>query len=296
LKVVSGFEKRIIMQYQHLVTQLSSIYPKNEAKSLARIVFEDVFKLKRDTPFEKIVFSDKEKNTLQQITTRLLQHEPLQYILGEADFYGLKFKVTPDVLIPRAETEELVYWVLQTLGNNAAHILDIGTGSGCIPITLKRKSPLSTLCAVDISDRALAIATQNSITNQAVIQFKNINILDKSQQHNLSKYHVIISNPPYIPQREKTLMAANVLDFEPALALFVEDDNALLFYECIADFALSHLYTNGYLFFECNEFNAKSVAQLLENKGFKHVILQKDMSGCDRMVRAQLLHSVLGEP
>ncbi|MEY4904514.1 MAG: hypothetical protein RLZZ292_2329 [Bacteroidota bacterium] len=271
--------------YTNFITQLSNIYAEAEAKSLARIVFEDVFQEKEIKKQDNRVFSDENQATLQQITTRLLQHEPLQYILGEADFYGLKFKVTPDVLIPRAETEELVYWIIQKMRNqNVVHILDIGTGSGCIPITLKKKMPYAEVTAVDISEGALAIATENATRNQVDVAFQQLDILDKKAWINMSHYTVIVSNPPYIPQHEKALMSANVLDFEPHLALFVENDDALIFYETIADFALQHLVRNGYLFFECNEFNAQQVIQLLENKDFTEVTLQKDMSGRDRMV------------
>ncbi len=277
--------KKMYTSYHTFLAQLSTIYAEPEAKSLARIVFEDVFQIKEVKKEDPRIFLEENKEKLHQIAMRLLHHEPLQYILGEADFYGLKFNVTPDVLIPRAETEELVYWIIQKMRNfGPISILDIGTGSGCIPITLKTKMPTASIEAVDISEGALSIATENAARNQVEVTFRQLDILDKNAWAKLPQYSVIVSNPPYIPQHEKALMAANVLDFEPHLALFVENDDALIFYETIADFALGHLLPTGYLFFECNEFNAQQVVQLLENKGFKEVALQKDMSGRDRMV------------
>lgn len=268
--------------YQQFVQQLSIFQTEREAKSIARIVFEDAFRLfdfQSDQPFLEI-------KKLQTIQERLLKNEPVQYILGQADFYGLKFKVTPAVLIPRPETEELVYWILEVVENLNSKILDIGTGSGCIPITLKKKMPTAEIIGLDISSDALAIAEQNAILNQVAVAFQQMDILVKEKWSSLPQFDIVVSNPPYIPYKEIGLMPKQVTDFEPNLALFVENDNALIFYSTIARFAREKLTKGGLLFFECNEFNAKKVVSLLKHLGFSQVILEKDMEGKERMVKA----------
>lgn len=269
--------------------QLATLYDSGEARSIARIVFEDALRV-HDLQSKAPLFNIQEEE-LNEIKVRLLQKEPVQYILGQADFYGLKFKVNQNVLIPRQETEELVYWVLETIQKEIKKsdlkLLDIGTGTGCIPITLKKKVPQLNIDALDLSQDALEIAALNANIHKTSITFLKYDILNQLEWQILSQYNIIVSNPPYIPQRERTLLPAYVVDFEPAIALFVNDENPLLFYDAIADFAASHLVTDGYLFFECNEFNAPEVVQLLENKGFKQVLLQKDINGKDRMIRAK---------
>ncbi|MFN7116402.1 MAG: peptide chain release factor N(5)-glutamine methyltransferase [Saprospiraceae bacterium] len=275
--------------YQNFIGSLSALYDPGEARSIARIVFEDALRV-HDVQSKAPLFNIQEEE-LYKIQTRLLQHEPIQYILGQADFYGLKFKVNQNVLIPRQETEELVYWILETIQkeikNSNLKLLDIGTGSGCIPITLKKKIPQLNVAALDVSQEALDIAKLNADFNKTAVQFQQYDILKRENWKLLSQYDIIVSNPPYIPQHERALMPAHVTRFEPELALFVADDNPLLFYDTIAEFALLHLTPDAYLFFECNEFNAAEVAQLVENKGFKQVVLQKDMNGKDRMIRAK---------
>ncbi len=275
--------------YQNFVSQLSEVYEPGEARSIARIVFEDALRV-YDLQSKATLFSIQEEE-LHKIQTRLLQKEPVQYILGQADFYGLKFKVNQNVLIPRQETEELVFCLLETIQkeikNSTLKLLDVGTGSGCIPITLKKKVPQLNIEALDVSQEALEIAIFNANFNKTFIRFFECDILDRVQWQICAQYNIIVSNPPYIPQRERVLMPAYVTDFEPAKALFVSDEHPLLFYDVIADFASLHLISDGYLFFECNEFNAQEVVQLLENKGFKQILLQKDMNGKDRMIRAK---------
>ena len=266
---------------------LHPIYDEGEAMSIARIVFEDAFSISN---FNRADDFGKEKEAqLEGILKRLLVHEPVQYILGEADFYGLKFKVNPAVLIPRQETEELVYWILESV-KETAHVLDIGTGSGCIPIALKHKQANLTVSAVDISEEALEVATENAAKNNCSIDFQAINILDRTAWGQLGEYDLIVSNPPYIPHDEKKVMPEGVKKYEPALALFVENREALIFYDVISDFALQQLKPNGQLFFELNEFNAKDVAALLSSKGFSCAI-QKDMSGKERMLKAVRISS-----
>jgi len=270
--------------YQQFVQQLSRFQTEREAKSIARIVFEDAFRLfdfQSTQPFLEI-------EKLQTIQERLVKNEPVQYILGQADFYGLKFKVSPAVLIPRPETEELVYWILESVQTPNLKILDIGTGSGCIPITLKKKIPTAEIIGLDISSEALAIAEQNALLNQTEVAFQQMDILIEENWNALPQFDIIVSNPPYIPYEEIGLMPKQVTDFEPNLALFVENDDALIFYSTIAQFAQQKLTPNGQLFFECNEFNAKEVVVILKKMGFSQVILEKDMEGKERMVKGMM--------
>jgi release factor glutamine methyltransferase len=290
---------------KELNDNLIALYGAGEAAAMCRYVFDDYFNVKataqQNEIFEHFLFDD-----FKTIQKRLLAGEPVQYVVGFAWFYGLKFKVNNSVLIPRPETEELVEWVLSTIENlqfirdnkeerkspssnpkSQIAILDIGTGSGCIPVTLKVKNPALQVTAIDVSESALITASRNAFRHNADIDFKRIDILNKSEWAQLADYQIIISNPPYIPMSEKQLMHDNVTQYEPHLALFVEDHNPLIFYDTIVDFALEKFEnTEGYLFFECNEFNAQEVVTLLRKKGFNNIILKQDMSGKDRMVRA----------
>jgi release factor glutamine methyltransferase len=276
---------------QDLVSTLTPQYGDREAASISRWLFDDYFGIKAQNTNDELMFETFLKTDFLSIKERLLNGEPIQYITGFAWFYGLKFKVNPNVLIPRPETEELVEWVLQTVGKRSdVKILDIGTGSGCIPVTLKIKNPSLDVTAVDISEGALITASRNAYRQNADVTFQRLDILNTDEWAKLNTFNIIISNPPYIPTAEKALMERNVLAFEPELALFVEDDNALIFYEKIAEFAQKHLYTEGvisYLFFECNQYNAGEVVQMLQKMGFSDVELRKDMSGNDRMIRAK---------
>jgi len=276
---------KINTAYQQFVKAIQAIHPEREAKSIARIVFEDAFKIFNFQSAQP--FSQTEQ--LLEIQQRLLKNEPVQYILGQADFYGLKFKVTPSVLIPRPETEELVYWILEEISTPNLSILDIGTGSGCIPITLKRKLPTSTVTGVDVSDQALKIAKANALLNQVTVDFQQVDILNKNESTQLPNFDVIISNPPYIPYSEIPLMPKQVVAYEPNLALFVENEDPLIFYRTIGLFGLEKLKKGGQLYFECNEFNAKKVVDLLQQMGYRQVDLEKDMEGKERMVRARQL-------
>lgn len=270
--------------YTQFVKNLQTIHPEREAKSIARIVFEDAFQL---FDFQSTQpFSHSEE--LLKIQARLLKNEPVQYILGQADFYGLKFQVTPDVLIPRPETEELVFWMLDEINKPSPSILDIGTGSGCIPITLKKKRPSIEIMGVDVSEKALAIAEKNAINKQVKVDFEKVDILNKKEWTRLPNFDIIVSNPPYIPYSEMGLMPAQVVENEPKLALFVENDDPLIFYRTIGLFGLEKLKTDGQLFFECNEFNTQEVVALLESMGYSSVDLQLDMEGKERMVRGVL--------
>ncbi len=266
------------------------IYEEREAESIARIVFEDAFQIHNFHRQDDL--SSEYLTRLGEIEKRLLSHEPVQYILGLADFYGLKFKVNKHVLIPRQETEELVLWILEE-GNKRVQkteikVLDIGTGSGCIPITLKKKMPNWKIDALDVSEQALIIARENAERNNTEINFFQLDILNETLWNDLDEYDIIVSNPPYIPENEEKLMPENVLKFEPHLALFVKDGNPLIFYEKIARFAVEKLNHRGELFFEVNEFNANQVLQIVENMNFAKTTLKQDLNGKFRMISAEI--------
>ena len=268
-----------------LTNSLKKIHSEGEAKSIVRIVFEDIFRIYSTE--NQSVISDSQIQKLKKVEARLLNHEPVQYIIGQADFYGLKFNVNPNVLIPRSETEELVYWILESGFSSNIQVLDIGTGSGCIPITLKKKQPNWQISACDVSPEAVETAKSNADLNQTEIELLTLDILDKSNWDFERKLDLIVSNPPYIPNAEKAIMPENVLENEPHLALFVEDENPLIFYDMISDFALQNLKTGGFLYFEMNEFNANSVKEMLIRKNFKNTEIRKDIYGKNRMIRTQ---------
>ena len=267
--------------------ELAGIYPDREIRSFEAIIFEHVmnysridFHLKRSEPIPPA-----KRKAIEEIVEKLKSHEPIQYILGEADFYGLKFKVTPAVLIPRPETEELVDWILKTNKLPFPFILDIGTGSGCIPVTLKKEIPEANMAAVDVSTEALEIARSNSEKHSVFVHFIHADILDWEKQEWPSKYDIIVSNPPYVRHLEKEQMERNVLDHEPHLALFVDDENALVFYRTIIEFAKKHLNLGGQLYFEINEAFGQEMIRLMEENGFTEIELHKDLNGKDRMIR-----------
>lgn len=277
--------------YQNFVIQLQTIYEISEAESIANMVFEEILYIKK----QHIFFLDKQINDaeieqLNTILNKLLTHEPVQYVLGIADFFGLRFRVNKQVLIPRTETEELVALIIKEvrnlkLQNDAVfNILDIGTGSGCIPIALKKNLPFAQVTAMDISTDALEVANENAFLNKTNIEFIEGDILNSQFSIPNSQFSIIISNPPYITQNEKLKMQKNVLHFEPHLALFVSDDNPLLFYNVIADFAKLHLTQNGKLYFEINENFGMEIKIMLENKGYDEVIIVKDLQGKNRVV------------
>ncbi len=275
--------------YRHFqndfIQNLNPLVGEGEARAICRYIFDDYFGVKN---FDEAVheFSIADLTTIKE---RLLAGEPPQYIVGFAWFYSLKFKVNPTVLIPRPETEELVEWVLSDNKGKNSRVLDIGTGSGCIPITLKVKNPALSVSAIDISESALITASRNAFRHGAEIDFSRLDILNEGEWSKTGSFDVIVSNPPYIPNREKNLMTPSVFSHEPSLALFVDDAEPLIFYEKITDFSIEKFSENepkkGALYFECNEFNANDVYNLLITKGFEQVELRKDMSGKNRMVR-----------
>jgi release factor glutamine methyltransferase len=282
----------LLKQYKtHFFDSLKNSQDEQEIESFFFILTEYLHNLKRvdlalNPNFE---LSDAEVEKWNIILADLQQEKPIQYIIGEAWFYGLQFEVNENTLIPRPETEELVEWILNspiTHHPSPITILDIGTGTGCIPISLKANLPQANVSAIDVSEKALEVAKRNAVSNKVEINFIQTNILEVEDlnQH----FDVIVSNPPYVRNLEKEEIKKNVLDYEPHLALFVEDTDALLFYRKIAQLALKNLAPNGLLFFEINQYLGKETVELLENLGFKNIELKKDMYGNDRMIRCTI--------
>ena len=269
---------------------LTTVYDANEIEALTLMVISEITNLSNGQikafPEKEITLEQAER--FNNIRSRLQTGEPVQYILGYTEFYGLPFKVTPSVLIPRPETEELVEWVLTCVDKSQPEInmLDIGTGSGCIAISLKKNLPKAQVSAIDISTGALDVAKQNAVLNEVDIKFIEADILNPSTFSLQYPAQIIISNPPYVTLHDKMQMHANVTDFEPHTALFVPEDNPLLFYKAIADFAVEKLKPNGLLFLEINESLGNETVEMLKVKGFKNIELRKDMSGRDRMIKA----------
>lgn len=271
------------------IEDLKSIFTEREARYLVDLLLEFVLEIDKSKVLTgDVSMNENQVSLFNEYILRLKKDEPIQYILEEEFFYGMPFKVTKDILIPRPETEELVEWILEDFQNkDDLKILDIGTGSGCIAITLKVNTLHSEVHAVDVSEAALEIAEVNALNLGAEIFFKHLDILLEEDWRKLEKYDIIVSNPPYIPNKEKTLMHNNVLKYEPPTALFVQDDDPLIFYHKIAQLAIQKLNTKGVLYFECNEYNAFEVEALLK-KHFQDVDLKKDINGKIRMVRAKL--------
>ena len=262
--------------------ELTQFYSNKEVQNMAFWCIHSISKLSRS---EYLLSSNSplSKETVsfyQSVVSRLQNFEPLQYILGECEFYGLSLKVSPSCLIPRPETEELVHWILQ---HNFTKALDIGTGSACIPIALAKHKEAQ-ITALDISSDALSIARENAKKNTVDIHFIEHNIFNDIDLK--TSFDLIVSNPPYVLESEKTLMNNNVLDYEPHLALFVSDNDALIYYTRIIDFSKVHLQREGLLFLEINEQKSVEIKDLLENNGFENVLIKKDMQGKNRMVKA----------
>lgn len=269
----------------YIKESLNAYYPESEILGFTRIIIEYIFKTSYpQVLIEQKQFSDEDMIVFESTIERLKKYEPIQYVIGETEFFGLPFFVDQNVLIPRPETEELVELILQENPQSGLKILDIGTGSGAIAITLAKHLKNANMSAWDISDKALAVAQQNANTNQVVISFSEVNVLNACSSD--KKFDIIVSNPPYILELEKEAMDKNVLDYEPHIALFVPDNKPLLFYDRIADIALENLNPNGKLYFEINRAKGKEIVQLLENKGFIEINIFQDLSRNDRMVRA----------
>jgi len=270
-------------------TELKDIYPEREIKSFVEILLEHYAGLSKT---DLILKSECRLNhavnqQIKKALVRLKNNEPLQYIIGETEFFGLKLKVNPEVLIPRPETEELVHWIIQNHKNDKkTRILDIGTGSGCIPIALKNNLTNADVLAVDISEKALETAKKNAKINKLDVTFIKLDIL-QAQNVDIGKFDIIVSNPPYVREQEKELMQKNVLENEPHLALFVKDNDALLFYRAIIGFAENRLNKNGILYFEINEAYGDEITTMLKENNYTDIELKKDINGKDRMIRGK---------
>ena len=275
---------------------LKKLYPTSEIDTFLFLLLEEYLNFKRIDIVLKSNFEiSPEDLILLRSSTKLLEQEiPIQYILGKTEFYGFPFILNEHVLIPRPETEELISSILENvLKTRSFHtnanekqlkILDIGTGSGCIPISLKKSLPFAEITAIDVSNEALTIAKKNAVLNKVDINLTQQDILNTTSLNQL--YDVIVSNPPYVRESEKKEIKNNVLNNEPHMALFVEDNNPLVFYNKIAELAKNHLSENGTLFFEINQYLGKETVELIKLKGFNKIQLKKDIFGRDRIIIA----------
>ncbi len=278
--------------------ELSGLYEEKEISNLLYILFEEYAGLKRAelAISNDLIITDRIKKKLETAVNHLKNYKPVQYIIGKAWFYGLELFVNEDVLIPRPETEELVDWVIKkNRKKKNLTVIDIGTGSGCIAIAIKKHLPSSFVTAIDISGKALDAASRNAKQHDAEVTFLSTDILNEAMVKKISKFDIIISNPPYVLESEKKVMKPNVLDYEPESALFVDDGRALMFYEAIVSFVGNHLKRGGELYLEINEKKGAEVALLLKKKGFGEVVLRKDMHGKDRFVFGRLGYQVKGK-
>ena len=285
------YAKRTIMILKSLRTffnnELIGYYPDTEIESFFNLLSEDILNLKRIAISQNLyaVVSGKKYERFQKAIAKLKNYEPIQYILGNTEFYGLIFEVNPSVLIPRPETEELVSWIIDDCEDRQdICVLDIGTGSGCIAISLAKNLKHAKVYALDVSEDALKLAKLNASKNEVDIEFIEADILDCDLGN--IKFDVIVSNPPYVRELEKEAMSANVLNHEPPLALFVKDDDALLFYRKIAEISENILKPNGQLYFEINESLGEPTKELLANNSYNNIELKMDIVEKDRMIKA----------
>ena len=274
----------------NFITQLQSIYDVMEAESFFYLILEDKHQMKRiDLALEpNYEFSEEAIKVWEELVVQLKKEIPIQYLLGNTEFFGLPFIVNENVLIPRPETEELVDWIIsedkKAERQKSIKILDIGTGSGCIAVSLAKNILNATVFAIDVSSKALEVAKLNAKQNDVSVTFLEKNILETDDL--LEQFDIIVSNPPYIRNLEKQEIKKNVLDNEPHLALFVDDFDALVFYKKITDLATKNLNPNGKLFFEINQYLGQEMTDLLNQSGFTELELRKDIYGNDRMTKA----------
>ena len=278
----------MIHEFNHIVAKLSSLYGELEAQAIVYLLFEDLLGIRKTDIFTKNsdVLSKSDLIKLKYAEADLLQQIPIQHIVGFAYFMDLKIKVNKDVLIPRPETEELIQLVLNDFKDASIRILDIGTGSGCIAISIKNKLPKANVQAIDVSEKALNLAKENAKVNGVDVEFTQIDILNEREWLKLNKrnFDVIISNPPYVTQSDKLQMQKNVLEYEPELALFVPEENPLLFYRSIAEFSKRYLVSKGKIYLEINEGLANETKLLYTDSGFFNVDVLHDMMGKERMM------------
>ncbi|MFH6960320.1 peptide chain release factor N(5)-glutamine methyltransferase [Flavobacterium aquidurense] len=282
-----------IKQYRtQFIKELSPFYDAYEAESFFYLILEDKHKLRQiDLALNhELTFSDSDFTVWNSLLKELKKEIPIQYLLGKTHFYGLEFEVNENVLIPRPETEELVEWIinenLKADRTKKIKILDIGTGSGCIAISLAKNIPNAEVYAIDVSKKAIETAKRNALYNKVEVNFILQNILETELLK--CNFDIIVSNPPYVRNLEKEEIKKNVLDYEPHLALFVEDNDALIFYRKIAELAKKNLLENGQLYFEINQYLGKETKDLLENMDFKNIELRKDIYDNDRMISSKV--------
>jgi release factor glutamine methyltransferase len=290
---------------RYIKDQLKGIYEDQESTNIAGLAIEHVTGLSK---MERISRKQEELSLLQidqlqKDLQRLKQHEPIQYIMNKAWFYGMELYVDKNVLIPRPETEELVQWIVDDVkapGKNVfvrkpteadettqLKILDVGSGSGCIPLALKKTMPKAEVWGCDISEEALNVARRNGSALDIRVDFQGLNFLDEAQQKLLPTVDIIVSNPPYVPLKDKKQMHANVVDHEPHTALFVPDNDPLIFYRALAAFGKKRLYENGSIYMEIHEEIGNDVVTLFNENGYDNVVLKSDMQGKNRMIRAR---------
>jgi release factor glutamine methyltransferase len=272
-----------------LRNELRQIYPPGEIQGISELIFENLLNysktdilLNSNTKISNLIYYQ-----IIEIINQLLKNKPIQYILGEAWFYDLKLEVSPDVLIPRQETEELVKWVIEECESRHLQLIDLGTGSGCIAIALALNLPNAKVHAMDISERAIQIAKKNASVNKAEVKFFVDDIFNPLFEKS-KKFDIIVSNPPYVTESEKPRIEKNVLHYEPVAALFVPDYNSLMYYKAIAALAREALTTGGRLYLEINESKSEEIEELLIRSKFSQIEIRKDINGKFRMVRAVL--------
>jgi len=280
--------------FDHFINELSSVYEEDEARNVTYRVFESVFKARKldiQRHFSQQVSED-QKQLLDDLLKRLQIKEPVQYVTGEATFYGLNFKVTPDVMIPRHETEELVQWVVNECRQKfpkkqgSPSIVDVGTGTGCVAIVLKKLLPKATVVGTDDSGNIVQLANDNAKRQNVKAKFAQHDVLDEKKWKKIGPYDVVVSNPPYIGEKEKAEMDANVLQYEPEKALFPSGDDQLIFYRKISGFAQQRLNKGGLLFFELNQYQSDKIQAIVEEAGFQDVAIRHDLNGNPRLLRA----------
>jgi release factor glutamine methyltransferase len=274
---------------RRLISSLSILYDEREAASISSLVMERLTGMPKSLRVlhKTEAFSIRQEELFQSYLADLINHRPVQYVLGEAWFGPMPFYVDENVLIPRPETEELVDWLLKDIstGDLGLTLLDVGTGSGCIPVYIKKKRKDLNVMALDISEAALQIAKKNGEMHDASIKFLLCDILDPGQREKLDPVDLIISNPPYIPEKQKQVLETHIRDFEPALALFVPDVDPIIFYKTIGHFAIQKLKPGGMIFLEIHHDFAKDIMEWYEKNGFS-LELRKDLSGNNRMIKA----------
>ena len=281
---------------QELISRLSSVYEKREAANIADLVMEYVTGFtKSERVIQRSDSMDEERaGQLELFINALEQHKPVQYVLNQAWFFGMKFFVDENVLIPRPETEELVHWVINEINisesvgwQDRLIILDVGTGSGCIPVSLKKAIPRAELWGCDIDEQALNVARLNSARLDYLVDFQGLDFLDPTQRNQLPYVNILVSNPPYIPERDKAEMSPNVLKYEPHKALFVPDNDPLVFYRAIADFGHKRMHKDGIIFVEIHENLSSLLNELFRKAGYSRIEIKRDMQGKERMMKIE---------